>query len=91
MSIFSILKYPVTEKYNVEDLSRLPPELLNQWWYDLCYNAKNTNIRSIKRKIISGVPSEPFRIHEYMNNNMSKVARKYFLKILHSRIFEIDE
>ena len=33
MSIFDVIKYPVDENFEVEDLRRIPPKALSAWWY----------------------------------------------------------
>lgn len=34
MNAFNVLKYPVDERFVVEDLQRLPNDMLQEWWYN---------------------------------------------------------
>ena len=34
MNAFNVLKYPVDEEFKVEDLQRLPNDMLRDWWYN---------------------------------------------------------
>ena len=34
MSIFDVIKYPIGENFNLEDLRRIPTAAINKWWFD---------------------------------------------------------
>ncbi len=34
MNAFNVLKYHVDERFAVEDLQRLPNDMLQEWWYN---------------------------------------------------------
>ena len=34
MNTFNVLRYPVDRRFAVEDLQRLPNDILQEWWYN---------------------------------------------------------
>ena len=34
MSIFDVIKYPINEEFELEDLKRIPAPALVNWWFD---------------------------------------------------------
>ena len=32
MSLFDVIKYPVTNQFHKEELTALPPDVVNTWW-----------------------------------------------------------
>lgn len=33
MSLFDVVRYPIDERFEPEDLSRIPQRALHDWWY----------------------------------------------------------
>ena len=42
MSLFDVIKYPIDERFSVEDLDRIPKHILIDWW---CNNQSLAKIR----------------------------------------------
>lgn len=92
MSIFSVLKYPITIKFEAEHLALLPPEVLDAWWKNVM-NYHNVGKGGGKPTALSTgqIPPEPARISSYINNHMSKRHRARHLGVLQRSIFRLDE
>jgi len=85
MTIFPVLKYPITERFEVDTLALLPRHILEGWWQD-CVNWHYSR----HSKVIN-VPPEPARISTYMRHHTKTQHRARHLQVLKRLIFELDE
>lgn len=84
MTIFSVLKYPITLSFEEQHLALLPRWLLEGWW------AECIEFERIKGKIVN-VPPEPDRISTYMQHHTKTQHRARHLQVLQRSIFRLDE
>jgi hypothetical protein len=94
MSIFSVLKYPITIKFEEQHLALLPRELLVHWWKDVerYHNISISKGIGKPTALSTGqIPPEPARISSYINNHLSKRHRARHLEVLQRAIFRLDE
>ena len=69
MSLFDVIRWPIDERFLLEDLERIPNKILIKWWKEdvkLPYEKGGPPIRkAIRRDLISYLPSLKRRIKEY--------------------------
>lgn len=85
MSLFDVIKYPITEDFNLEDLKCIPLKALHAWWY--------LDIMKISRfrTIAYGYSPNPIDINR-MVTYMTVVDAKFLpamCKMLRERIEEL--
>jgi hypothetical protein len=83
MSIFTRLRHPITIDFHIHDLENLPPSVLAVWWYRA--GRQGTSAENRRR-----IPSEPARVHAYLNHSTSKQNRVMLLNLLKSMLDERD-
>ena len=92
MSIFSVLKYPITIKFEEQHLALLPRELLESWWDEVVnYHHIGKGKGRVTALSTGQIPPEPARISSYINNHLSKRHRARHLEVLQRSIFKLDE
>jgi hypothetical protein len=76
MSIFDVIKYPVTNEFHEEELSALPPGVVNTWW---CLDMTAGNK-------VEMIPVSNIRFHMCLTG---EVFRNKSLALLKKRIAEL--
>lgn len=84
MTVFSVLKHPITVSFEEQHLALLPRWLLEGWW------AECIEFERRKGKIVN-VPPEPARISTYMRHHTKTQHRDRHLQVLQRSIFRLDE
>jgi hypothetical protein len=60
MSLFDVIKYPITGEFEVEDLERIPVYILNEWWHDCFGIGAVPELRSLNSAL--SICSDDFKI-----------------------------
>ncbi len=84
-NIFNLLRYPVTIKFQVEDLAGIPSSVINEWWQFASVQGKTHHPSNRAR-----IPAHPARISSYLNHHTCMADRKMLYKKLVQLIMEIE-
>lgn len=89
MSLFDIIKYPIDIRFRLEDLERIPSNILDEWWKELCESYKDTCLLSTFFKI-EEYGNTVDRMTFYVSGVNENYWNEYALKALQRRIQEHD-
>lgn len=84
MSLFDIIRCRLTIEYRVEDLSQVPYDVIEKWWYDDLWKIPRI------RKIMNMYHLTPcaYDINTLMEIQDMNDTKEQFLKLLKSRLEE---
>ena len=73
-NVFNVIRWPVSIRFEEEDLARLPPALLTQWWASF-YNSICRSHDPLFAERFKRIPPEPARIHCYLHHTTKMKLR----------------
>lgn len=85
MTVFSVLRYPITPAFEADHLALLPRHIREGWWAEVIEWHRR------RGRMIYNIPPEPARISSYINNHIDKHSKARHLQVLQRAIFRIDE
>ena len=89
MSLFDVIKYPIDISFRLEDLERIPSDILKEWWKE-CIEIRNELWENNDGLWLMIRGSSTKGIHEYFQCEHTIGLHERALKALQRRLNEHD-
>jgi hypothetical protein len=89
MSLFDIIRYPIDINFRLEDLERIPCNILDEWWRELVEYRKKDQVGWNKSWMTFRGETTQSK-HSYMENISADDWKEHALQALQRRLKEND-